>query len=141
MKKSQLRKLIREEIKHLTENQLSMFDKEESVEEEDVIYTKKLAKHLDKLNIPYKFDTEYLEELTDIPILTLKILNPHTKDYIYAGYDFVGYVVEGDGLSDGGLDQASLDETIKYLKNLFSKKPSNFKQAGERGGFDMRGIN
>lgn len=90
-------------------------------EEQTIHNNKVLAQKLKKIGIPFVEDTEYAEEMWGSPDLLLKIINPKSKKPIYAGYDRWGYVVDGAGLTDDGVDQENLQVTLKYLAKLFNK--------------------
>ncbi len=81
--------------------------------------TKTLGILLKKDGIPFIEDREYAEELWGSPDLVLKIKNPKNNDFIYVSYDRFGYVIDGDGVEDDGLDQEDLKTTIKYIRNLY----------------------
>jgi hypothetical protein len=81
--------------------------------------TKTLGVLLKKDGIPFIEDREYAKELWGSPDLVLKIKNPKNNDFIYVSYDRFGFVVDGDGVEDEGLDQEDLKTTIKYIRNLY----------------------
>jgi hypothetical protein len=124
MKLQELRQLIRKEIKSVINEAITpgRYSHSGVSSEKAEMITKNLSAKLKSSNIPFVEDRKYAMEMYDEPKLYLKIINPKNNMPVYVTYDeFDGYVIEGEGLTDEGIVNGSLGETIAYIRNMLSR--------------------
>lgn len=81
---------------------------------------RQLAEELTKLGIHFTIDTAWALKMWGVRDRLIRFKNPVTRQSMYAGYDRHGFVIDGPGAGEE-IDQASLAETVDYLKDLFDK--------------------
>lgn len=82
--------------------------------------TLKLSDTLTELGVKHKHDRKTFN------YLVLVIQNPNNKKPMYAGCEIignlVGWVVDGPGMVDDGIDHTDMHTAIKYITNIVKPK-------------------